>query len=556
MRLRGALWAGLLASVLVAGCRSTSIHSPPRIASPSGTPRASDEELDRRARALAWFGTGVIHELNEDGGGMLDSWSRAVAEDPSQAALAREVARRRLMRREFAGAVEVLEKATTGPKASPDPGMWSMLGLAYAQSGRTNDAMTAYRRGLGDGPAHLTAYASLGRLLVEGSRWDEAEALLSRATVQERTNAIFHLDVAELLAQIALRHPPVSSRVRPKAQAELDWVEGLKPTEPLVLLRLADQNQALGRTNVAERILGQMAESGARNPMATAKLAEIYLRSGRLDEASAQLEALRRAAPANPLPPFYLGAIALDRRRYDEAADWFNKSLLLDPTQELAHVDLMTALLSARKFSEAADVVQKARLRMKPSFRVEYLASMAYGRLKRHAEALDAMDRAEKAAGGDVRLLDHRFHFQYAVALEHSGRGEESLARARKSLDLKPDFPAALNFLGYSWADKGVHLEEARAMIEKAVAAEPLNSAYLDSLGWVLFRLGKPAEALPHLEKAAELLKDEPDATVLEHLGDVLQALGRPGPARTAWERADQLESTPALRRKLGRSSP
>lgn len=505
---------------------------------------------------MAAYGAGVIREMNDDGPGLLNYWSKAVGEDPSNVALAREVARRRLVRREYREAAMVLEKATQGPGAKPDPGLWSMLGLAYVQSGRTNEAMGAYRRGLGDGPAHLTAYASLGRLLVEGGRVEEAESLLGKAALQERTNAIFHLDVAELLGQLALRNPGVAPRVKPKAMAELDLVQGLQPKEPAILLRLADQNHALGRTNVSEAILAKLAEPGSRNPMASAKLAELYLRTGRLDDAAAQLEALRRAAPANPMPPYYLGAIAMERRRFDEAEEWFRKSLLLDPTQESAHVDLLTAILSSRRFDAVSEVVDKARLCMKPSFRLEYLASMGFGRLKKHALALDAIERAEKAAEGDARLLDHRFFFQYAVVLEQSGRGADSLARAEKALALKPDFAPALNFLGYSWADQGVRLAEARDLIERAVVADPDNSAYLDSLGWVLFRLGKAAEALPHLEKAAELLRDEPDATVLEHLGDVLEALGRAGPAREAWGKAEKIESSPALRRKLGRGGP
>jgi tetratricopeptide (TPR) repeat protein len=547
---------GLLALWLASGCTGPRQPSPPKIASPSGTSRASDAELDRRARALAAYGAGIIREINEDGPGLVDYWTRAVAEDPANAALAREVARRCLSRRDFPKAIDVLEKATRGPRAAPDPGLWSMLGFAYVQAGRTNDAIGAYRQGLGDGPEHLTSYASLGRLLVDGGRVEEAEALLAKASSQQRTNSIFHLDVAELLAQLSIRNPSLRGRLATKALAELDLVEGLQAKEPVVLLRLADQNQALGRTNVAERVLTQMAEAGARNPMAAAKLVEIYLRSGRLDDATRQLEALRKAAPANPMPPYYLGAIALDRRRFDEAAEWLEKSLLLDPTQETAHADLMTALLSSRRFKEAADVLQKGRLRMKPSFRLEFLGSMALGRLKRHAESLDAMARAEKAAEGDPRLIDHRFHFQYAVTLEQAGRSEESLERAQKALAWKPDFAPALNFLGYSWADKGVRLAEARDMIERAVAVEPENSAYLDSLGWVLFRMGKPAEALLHIRKAAEILKDEPDATVLEHLGDVLDALGQAKEARAAWERAEKIESSPTLRRKLGLTAP
>ncbi len=105
-------------------------------------------------------------------------------------------------------------------------------------------------------------------------------------------------------------------------------------------------------------------------------------------------------------------------------------------------------------------------------------------------------------------------------------------------LDEFPDDPGALNDLGYLWADQGKHLHRALEMIQKAVAAEPDNAAYLDSLGWVLFRLGRLDEAVRHLERSVELLGEEPDGVVLDHLGDVYQALGRHQDAVRLWERA------------------
>jgi tetratricopeptide (TPR) repeat protein len=115
---------------------------------------------------------------------------------------------------------------------------------------------------------------------------------------------------------------------------------------------------------------------------------------------------------------------------------------------------------------------------------------------------------------------------------------------------LDPDFDEALNHLGYMWAERGINLQIARDMIERAVKAEPENPAYLDSLGWVLFQLKKPAEALPPLQKAVELLK-EPDATVFDHLGDVLKALGRLPEAREAWQKSLAVEPSEAVKRKL-----
>jgi tetratricopeptide (TPR) repeat protein len=96
-----------------------------------------------------------------------------------------------------------------------------------------------------------------------------------------------------------------------------------------------------------------------------------------------------------------------------------------------------------------------------------------------------------------------------------------------------------------------VNLDQALEMIRQAVAAEPENPAYLDSLAWVLHRMGRSEEALPHMEKAAKLMEDDPDSTVLDHLGDILAALKRLPEARTHWKRALELDPAPEIRKKL-----
>ena len=89
--------------------------------------------------------------------------------------------------------------------------------------------------------------------------------------------------------------------------------------------------------------------------------------------------------------------------------------------------------------------------------------------------------------------------------------------------------------MGYLWADQGKHLDLAHRMIQQAVDQEPDNAAYRDSLGWVLFRKGRLAEAVPELEKAVAL---EVDPAVLDHLGDAYRAAGQPDRAKDAWLRA------------------
>ena len=110
-----------------------------------------------------------------------------------------------------------------------------------------------------------------------------------------------------------------------------------------------------------------------------------------------------------------------------------------------------------------------------------------------------------------------------------------------------------LNYLGYMWADRGEKLDQALELIQRAVALEPDNGAYVDSLGWAYFRLGRLSEARHHLEEAARLIPE--DATILEHLGDLYVALEIPDKARELYRRALAMDddNVEGLRRKLAR---
>jgi tetratricopeptide (TPR) repeat protein len=104
-----------------------------------------------------------------------------------------------------------------------------------------------------------------------------------------------------------------------------------------------------------------------------------------------------------------------------------------------------------------------------------------------------------------------------------------------------PEDPGVNNDLGYLYADQGKNLEQAEKMIRIAVAAEGDNPAYLDSLGWVLFKQGKLMEALEFQKKANDV-PDHEDSTLLEHQGDIHEALKQPSEARSLWQQALDLE--------------
>ena len=121
----------------------------------------------------------------------------------------------------------------------------------------------------------------------------------------------------------------------------------------------------------------------------------------------------------------------------------------------------------------------------------------------------------------------------------------------RKLIELRPDNAHAYNALGYTWADRNMRLDEAKAMIEKALTLAPEDSHIIDSMGWVLYRLGNLDKALEWLEKAWKL---RPEVEVAAHLGEVLWKAGRTAEARKMWQEAQRLDpASETLKETLAR---
>ena len=124
----------------------------------------------------------------------------------------------------------------------------------------------------------------------------------------------------------------------------------------------------------------------------------------------------------------------------------------------------------------------------------------------------------------------------------------------QKAIELNPDYAAALNYLGYTYADLGVELDRAEQLIIRALAIQPNDGFYIDSLGWVYYRKGDYPRAIEQLEKAVHLAVDDP--VIIEHLGDAYLKAGEPGKAlrsyRDALKAAAEDEQVERIRSKIG----
>jgi tetratricopeptide (TPR) repeat protein len=171
-------------------------------------------------------------------------------------------------------------------------------------------------------------------------------------------------------------------------------------------------------------------------------------------------------------------------------------------------------------------------------------------RHKRWVEAVTAYDRA-LAVLGPSRPEHWAIYYSRGIALERAKQWTRAESDFLHALELEPDEPHVLNYLGYSWIEQGINLDQAKAMIEKAVAQLPKDGYIVDSLGWAFFRSGDYTKAVEVLERAVELHPE--DAAINDHLGDALWKAGREEEARFQWQRALISDPEPELKEDLDR---
>jgi tetratricopeptide (TPR) repeat protein len=295
-------------------------------------------------------------------------------------------------------------------------------------------------------------------------------------------------------------------------------------------------------------------------------------------------------------------AVLADQHRQETEAEHFYRRCLPQATpanEALLYGGLLRTLLRARKYEAMLKVCEQGLAQAKATSRLFFLNDLARAEagLERYDEALRHADEALTLANDDNRLVLRLLRLRILSMAERYEQAEteclasmkdakapgdalelryllasiysttKQLAKSEEQLQLilkaDPNNATANNDLGYIWADQGKHLAEAEAMIRKALEQDrrqrkssdnPLandqdNAAYVDSLGWVLFRLGRLEEARQELERATKL-PDSDDPVMWDHLGDVYERLQRSEQARAAWQRALGYYEQPGHRRR------
>jgi tetratricopeptide (TPR) repeat protein len=518
--------------------------------------RSDERAVQRRTEAHAHYTAGIIRDMNDDPKGALDEYCLAAQLDPDDESLVLEVSGRLLRSKQSERALEVVKRATAQPNASGQ--LYARLGLIYSQLGKNEQAAAANREAIKKSPASLAGYQNLFLSYLHSKQPREALNTLDEAARQPAADADFLVNLAELYLTVGAQAPAEKKNSQAKALATLNRAVKLGPLTPLLRLKLADGFNLLGESAKAAQLYLEVLKQPPDLPMVEdrvrATLTNIYLRASDRKGATEQLQAILRDDPTNPQVHYYLGRLALEDKKPAEAADHLSKAVLLLPELETAYYFLALAQMETNKGSEALATLDKARQKFPQSFAMEFYTAMAYSRQKSYTDALKHFITAEVIAkASDPSQLNEGFYFQIGATCERKGDYDQAEKYFEKCLQLMPDFAEAQNYLGFMWAEHGLKLDKARALIEKALKAEPKNAAFLDSMAWVLFKLNQPAEALPYALKAAEL-SEQPDATVDDHIGDIYAALKQLDKAREFWRKSIALEPNEEIRKKLDAS--
>jgi tetratricopeptide (TPR) repeat protein len=422
----------------------------------------------------------------------------------------------------------------------------------YREIGQVERAEQMYKALLAEQPT-TQGYGALAASLFKRKKTEELLRVM--------TEALTKPGGAEAIApQLdAIEHDP--------AYAEEVLDAGLKllsadpprlETQPAlrILAHIAQGAEKLDKLVALERILLKQNPS----PLAYRGIATTLFRLHKYAEAAAMVEELLAKYPDEKNPGL-LVELANFRRMADQneaALDAAREALKLDPTDAGAQLLSVILLSQIGKIDEAV-AAARAALKDDPS-NADINRTLGY--------VLTQFGRTEDAITLYKTLLERYPNNREIVRLARSGlsvayvnineyaKGEAELELL---LQLDPDEAGVNNDLGYLYADQGKNLEKAESMIRKAVQEEPERSAYLDSLGWVLFKRGRIKDAVEPLEKAVKNLTDGGDATIYEHLGDVYFELQETQKARAAWEQAEKAavkaiptdRRLPEIRKKL-----
>jgi tetratricopeptide (TPR) repeat protein len=371
---------------------------------------------------------------------------------------------------------------------------------------RLDDAGKRYEEIVQTEPEDGIARLRLGQIYRRQMKYDRARQNLQKAidafpdSIDVQFNLVI-LDRDEGRLEDALKRANDILKKTEKANGR--YSEAEKQNRRAFLINQGILNQTLGNYDAAVRsFLDAKTLTSEKDGRVDGLIIETYRNAKNLDKAIQHAEQISAENPDNRQLKMVHADLIAEKGRLEEGI----KALQQMQRGNDEDLDVFSAMVGvyqrAKKFEQAQNVLTTALQRFPNEQPLFFLQGSLYEKQKKY-------DEAEKAF--------------------------------RKALELQKDDPAVLNYLGYMFAVRGIHLDEAEAMVQKAVQTDPINGAYLDSLGWVYFKKNRLDLAEEYLKKAVIFVNADPD--IHDHLGDLYFKTNRHDDARTEWNKSIQLST-------------
>lgn len=505
------------------------------------------------------FILGYEAEITGDADSALIHYRRALELDPESQSIMLQLSGVLLKANRHIEAEETVRKLYA--KRPDDPKILDMLAQIYRNTGNHEKAIEIYHKITSQPGAKNEAFVHLAVLLATDGQYSEAEKAIRSMPVED----------AELLASSLFYIGVIAMEVKDYDEAKKLFLqaEKVKPDLDGLLVNLGTVSERLEDNKAAESYYLRAVQADPYEPATQETLAKFYLRTEQEEKALKALEKLGGMVPDNAELHRRIGFIHLSGNRYDKAIEELKAALDIEPSNTETRYFLGVAYESAEMYDEAISELRKVSA-LEPANIKPYISlGFVYNQLGMYQEAIDSftealniddknvdiyayIGRTYKSMGDMQRSMEvlrdaaARFpesdevQFSLAVTYDDLDQFDEMVVALRRAIEINPENADALNYLGYSFAERGINLKEAHDLIKKALDLKPGNGYITDSLGWVYFKLGRNKEALDLIKKASELVKDDP--VILDHLGDIHHALGNNKEAASAWERCLKAE--------------
>jgi tetratricopeptide (TPR) repeat protein len=440
-----------------------------------------------------------------------------------------------------------------------DPGNIAVrknLGEMYVRSEQFDKALEIFNDLIERDPKSLELRGALAGLYLQKGDWNKAreqfDVILKNDSLS--ADARFRIGMA-YLTQVQKDTSLLTSTIQQFETFLMQYPEDWRTNSLELRGMLAELYVESGNWEKAKSLFESILKRDSLTADIRFRIAMAYFMQGQKDTAllpdsKNQLTEMMSLYPKDWRPMFYLGLIHLIRKNNDTALVFFEKSVELAPWNGDALWYTGSLYFDKREYAKTVNIMERARKEVPKDARMCLILGLGYSRLGRNDDAVDALKRGAELDPKNINIVTALGDTYNAMK-----KFKESDDAYEDALKIDAHYPVVLNNYAYSLSERDEQLERAMKMSRESLEKDSANASYLDTYGWILYRIKRYDEALVYITKAVDL--GETNAVVYEHLGDVYYQLKNQNAAKTWWKKAaDQDPSNDQLRRKVERGKP